>query len=96
MKRLSMEITFLALCVSMITPATGAEPTSFAVPRLDGTGIDGDERSVDAARSKTETGHVLEVSLPWRNLATEPKAGRGIGFQLCVNVSDGAIVDGLE
>ena len=48
----------------------------------------GEELSVEAARSRTETGYVLEVSLPWKNLAIEPKSGREIAFQIYVNDSD--------
>jgi CubicO group peptidase (beta-lactamase class C family) len=47
-----------------------------------------EELTVDAERSKTETGYILEVLLPWQNLALEPKVGNEIGFQLYVNDSD--------
>lgn len=44
--------------------------------------------AVDAERVKTESGYILEVLLPWQNLAMEPKAGHEIGFQLYVNDAD--------
>ena len=47
-----------------------------------------EELTIDAARTKTNSGYILEVSLPWKNLATTPKTGDEIGFQLYVNDTD--------
>jgi CubicO group peptidase (beta-lactamase class C family) len=46
--------------------------------------------SVQAARSLTATGYVMEILFPWTNLARRPDAGDAIGFQLFVNDADGA------
>ena len=48
------------------------------------------ELSVQAARSLTDTGYLLEVRLPWTNLPDIPKAGDEIGFQLFVTDADSA------
>jgi len=49
--------------------------------------------TIEAARTKTDTGYVLEVLLPWSNLGIEPELGREVGFQLFVDESDGPDTD---
>jgi predicted esterase len=44
--------------------------------------------TVTAARAKTAGGYVLEVLLPWENLAIRPERGREIAFQVWVNDAD--------
>lgn len=48
----------------------------------------GEELAINAARTKTEAGYILEASFPWKNLAIEAKEGVEAGFQLYVNDSD--------
>jgi len=45
---------------------------------------------VEAARATTPDGYRLEVLLPWECLGIQPAVGRKIGFQVCVNSSEGA------
>ncbi len=49
--------------------------------------------TIEAARTKTGTGYVMEVLLPWSNLGIEPAVGREVGFQLFVDESDGPDTD---
>lgn len=42
-----------------------------------------------AARTKTATGYVMEVLLPWKNLAIKPALGREVAFQIYVRDRDG-------
>ncbi|MDQ1316850.1 MAG: Serine hydrolase [Candidatus Poribacteria bacterium] len=46
------------------------------------------ELTINAVRVKTKTGYMIEASLPWDNLAIEPKLGAEFGFQLYVTDSD--------
>ena len=41
-----------------------------------------------AARSKTETGYVLEVLVPWRSVGLTPALGDTLSFQIMVNDAD--------
>jgi len=43
---------------------------------------------IEAARTITDTGYVLEVRLPWQNLAYTPGYGDEVGLQLFVNDVD--------
>ena len=45
--------------------------------------------TASAVRTKTANGYVLEVLLPWQNLAIKPGVGREFAFQLYVNSTDG-------
>jgi CubicO group peptidase (beta-lactamase class C family) len=45
--------------------------------------------TVEAARTKTATGYVMEILVPWSNVGVEPELGREVGVQLYVNEADG-------
>ncbi len=44
--------------------------------------------TLEAARTKTKDGYVLEALLPWSSLAIAPTVGREVGFQIYVNDVD--------
>jgi CubicO group peptidase (beta-lactamase class C family) len=49
----------------------------------------GESPAVEVARSVTESGYVLELLLPWKNLALQPRQGEEIAFQLAVYDREG-------
>jgi len=46
------------------------------------------EPTLQAARTKTAGGYVMEVLIPWSNLGIEPALGREVAFQLHLNDAD--------
>ncbi|HIJ65150.1 MAG TPA: serine hydrolase, partial [Candidatus Hydrogenedentes bacterium] len=44
--------------------------------------------AIEAVRTRTNSGYLLEIRWPWTNFAAPPKQGDAIGFQLFVNDSD--------
>lgn len=44
--------------------------------------------TLDAARTPTDTGYLMEVRMPWANLGITPATGQSVGFQMIINDAD--------
>lgn len=46
------------------------------------------ELTLEAVRTATDAGYLMEVRLPWSNLGIKPSSGQSIGFQIMIDDAD--------